>query len=267
MSNDATYQSCFCQSALLTPLDQGPGAQLCTQCSPQDMQAIQTWYQSFCRAGASALQSGGASSRSASTSTVAQATSSIRQVQNNPTQTAAATAQGAGSNSAGVTNADASDNRPWYVSSLSSIKDSHPTSDLLICAMHRFSTHWKWIVMLVVVIIGLTAFAVIFTIFHRRYHRRREQQWSQSTVPHPDINTWGPGQSVHDFGGWSANLKRSLSRSLSRNKGNGASSAEKGKATGRGRDPYAPPPVPPKMTETRGTGFGARQPTQNGRIR
>lgn len=130
--------------------------------------------------------------------------------------------------------------------------------------MYRFSTHWKWVVMLVVLIVGLTAFAVIFSIFHRRYHHRREQQWSQSTVPHPNINTWGPGQSVHDFGGWN-NIKRSLSRSLSRNKANGASSAEKGKAPGRGREAHSAPPVPPVMTETQGTGFGARQPTRNGR--
>ena len=136
---------------------------------------------------------------------------------------------------------------------------------MLIFSIRRFSTHWKWVVMLVVLIIGLTAFAVIFSIFHRRYHRRREEQWSQSNVPHPDINTWGPGQSVHDIGGW-GNLKRSLSRSLSRNRGNGASSAEKGKATGRGREVYSAPPVPPLKTERAGTGFGARQPPQNGRM-
>ena len=114
VSNQATYQSCFCQSALLTALDQGSGAQLCTQCSAQDNQAIQTWYQGFCKAGASALQSGGASgasSRPVQTVTVAPATSSAKQVQNNPTQTAGAT--GAGANSAGVTNADADDNKPW----------------------------------------------------------------------------------------------------------------------------------------------------------
>lgn len=137
--------------------------------------------------------------------------------------------------------------------------------------MNRFSTHWKWIVMLVVLIIGLTAFAVIFSIFHRRYHRRREQQWSQATVPHPNINTWGPGQSVHDIGGWN-NLKRSLSRSLSRNKGNKASNAEKGKTVGRGREaaysaPPVPPPPPAMTQQSQGTGFGARQPpSRNGRM-
>ena len=118
VSNDQTYQSCFCQSALLTTLKQQPGAQLCTQCSPQDMQTIQTWYQGFCKAGASALQSGGASSASsqpASTGAVAPATSSRSQVQNNPTQTAGATSEGTVGNSQGVTNADATENGPWYV--------------------------------------------------------------------------------------------------------------------------------------------------------
>lgn len=115
VSNDATYQSCFCQSALLTALHQGPGAQLCTQCSSTDMQSIQTWYQGFCsnKGATNGVQSGGASSPAA-TNTLAQATSSIQQVQNNPTQTAGSTVQGAGSNSAGVTNADNPNNGPWY---------------------------------------------------------------------------------------------------------------------------------------------------------
>ncbi len=61
------------------------------------------------------------------------------------------------------------------------------------------STHWKWVVMLVILIIGLTLVAVIGALLHRRYHRRREAQWSQAAVL-PNINTWGPGQSVHDLG-------------------------------------------------------------------
>ncbi len=133
----------------------------------------------------------------------------------------------------------------------------------------RFSTHWKWIVMLVVLIIGLTAFAVAFSVLHKRYHRRREQQWSQSTVSHPDINTWGPGQSVHDFGVYRAagNLKRSLSRSLSRSKGNKASNAEKGKAISGVTEVHPMPPMPAYKTERDGTGFGARQPPpRNGRF-
>ena len=121
--------------------------------------------------------------------------------------------------------------------------------------------------MLVVLIIGFTAFAVIFSMMHRRYHRRREEQWAQSTVSQPDINTWGPGQSVHDFGVARAagNLKRSLSRSLSRNKGNGASSAEKGKAATGVSEVHPMPPMPAYKTERDGTGFGARQPPRSGR--
>lgn len=236
VSSDATYQSCFCQSALLSTFYSSPGVQLCTQCSPADNQQIQTWYQGFCKAGASALQSGGASSAAsqpASATAVAKATSSTNQVQNNPAQTAGATVSN--SQSGTTTNTQ---NGPW------------------------FSTHWKWVVMLVVLIIGLTAFAIIFSIMHRRYHRRREQQWSQSTVPHPDINTWGPGQSVHDFGVYRAagNLKRSLSRSLSRNKNNAVNMAEKGKSTPKAAQGDPTPPVPVVQKERYGTGFGARGP-------
>ncbi|KAL9123822.1 MAG: hypothetical protein Q9217_006788 [Psora testacea] len=63
-----------------------------------------------------------------------------------------------------------------------------------------FSNHWKWIVMLIVIFLGISAIAVGGWFVHRRYHRRRESQWSSAPGSQPNINTWGPGQSVHDLG-------------------------------------------------------------------
>ena len=58
VSNDATYKSCFCQSALLSQLySPQPVQQFCTQCSQGDMATIQSWYKGFCASGA--MPSGG----------------------------------------------------------------------------------------------------------------------------------------------------------------------------------------------------------------
>ena len=54
--------------------------------------------------------------------------------------------------------------------------------------------------MLIIIFFGLIAVAVGGWFFHRRYHRKREAQWAQAPAMQPDINTWGPGQSVHDLG-------------------------------------------------------------------
>jgi len=53
--------------------------------------------------------------------------------------------------------------------------------------------------MVVVLAVGLSLLAIIGVLLHRRYHRKREAQWSQAAAL-PNINNWGPGQSVHDLG-------------------------------------------------------------------
>ena len=77
------------------------------------------------------------------------------------------------------------------------------------------STHYKWVIMLIVLVLGLSGLAFAFWFFHRRYHRRREAQWGQTTGSTPNISTWGPGQSVHDLGftpGASANIEKGKGR-------------------------------------------------------
>ncbi len=86
----------------------------------------------------------------------------------------------------------------------------------LIAHLNRMSTHYKWVIMLVVLFVGLIGLAFIFWFLHRRYHRRREAQWGQATGGSmPNINTWGPNQSVHDLGytpGASANSEKGKGR-------------------------------------------------------
>ena len=53
-SNPTAYQSCFCQSSLLSQLYISQPVQLCTQCSATDMAAIQSWYKGTCGQGGAA---------------------------------------------------------------------------------------------------------------------------------------------------------------------------------------------------------------------
>ena len=110
--------------------------------------------------------------------------------------------------------------------------------------------------MLVILIIGLGLFTIVFSLLHRRYHRRRELQWSQATVSNPDINTWGPGQSVHDFGAYAAGIKRSLSRNKNKNRNkDGGGDGPKGKETeGRGMTEVVPPV--PALTGEKAARYG-----------
>lgn len=104
-------------------------------------------------------------------------------------------------------------------------------------SLDRISTHWRWVVMLFIIVLGLSALAIGGWFFHRRYHRRREAKWSNA-LGAPDITTWGPGQSVHDLGYY----------------GSGAGSApgaygEKAKAKEQTRGVNEPPPA--RMKENR----------------
>ena len=49
VTSNEIYESCFCQSALLTPLYSSAAVQaVCPSCSASDMMTIQKWYQGVC---------------------------------------------------------------------------------------------------------------------------------------------------------------------------------------------------------------------------
>lgn len=70
----------------------------------------------------------------------------------------------------------------------------------LLLIFNRISTHARWVIMLVVLFVGLLLFAFLVWFLHRRY-RRKQELGDHSRAPgvQPDMNTWGPGQSVHEF--------------------------------------------------------------------
>ena len=59
VSNQVTYQSCFCQSALLTQLYSNNAVQLCSSCPANDMATIQNWYKNYCGKGGAPLPGNG----------------------------------------------------------------------------------------------------------------------------------------------------------------------------------------------------------------
>ena len=65
--------------------------------------------------------------------------------------------------------------------------------------LNRISTHWKWVVMLIVLFLGLGSLAFAFWFIHRRHHRRKEAEIRRLAGGRNDLGAWGPGQSVHDI--------------------------------------------------------------------
>lgn len=78
--------------------------------------------------------------------------------------------------------------------------------------------------MLIILVLGLTAIAVGGWFLHRRYHRRREAKWALTPGSQPNINTWGPGQSVHDL-----SYGAGAAAGAGAQRGGGGGDAEKGK--------------------------------------
>ena len=53
--------------------------------------------------------------------------------------------------------------------------------------------------MIIILFFGLGALAIGGTMLHRRYQRRQELGGHDRTGQ-PDLGSWGPGQSAHEFG-------------------------------------------------------------------
>ena len=56
--------------------------------------------------------------------------------------------------------------------------------------------------MLIVLLFGFILVAIVGRYFHRRYHRNHDGAavGVARARSQPDLGTWGPGQSAHDFG-------------------------------------------------------------------
>ncbi|MCJ1304362.1 hypothetical protein MMC08_007174 [Hypocenomyce scalaris] len=174
VTNQATYQSCFCQSAYLSSLYASGASTLCgAACSAADMSSIQSWYQGFCPQQAAAANGGAGAPVVTVTTSVPAAP--VPGTSSTPGSTSTSTSSSTSSND--LTSQDDTPNgkqRGW------------------------FSMYWRWVVMLIVLVLGLLFLTLAAVYLKRRYNRRKE---AKELGVQPDLSLWGPhGTGVHDFG-------------------------------------------------------------------
>ncbi|MCJ1393727.1 hypothetical protein MMC18_006603 [Xylographa bjoerkii] len=199
-SNQAAYQSCFCQSALLTSLKTSSTDNICApQCGDADFATIASWYNGQC--GASASGAPATTPSTLLTSTTSNAGSA-------PTlATTTGDAPSAATSDSGLPPNDAapSNGQAW------------------------FSTHYQWVIMLIVLAVGLIVIAILLTWLRKRHARRREA--AENAGPHPAMEEWAPNQrSVHDVGNFGA--AQVADTRLDKAKGKDRESAAMGRGTG-----------------------------------
>lgn len=165
---ESTWVSCFCQSSLLTTLK--TSGSLCSSCtSSSDQSLLSTWYNNYCN-------SNGKDTGSTSTTDTTTATTSA--------STGTTTAVKSTSNTSAV-----DENKSWYVSDLPlhiklrytsppppDLPASNPIRDRtnpFISPLSRWSTHYQWVIMLIVLAIGFSAIAAGGIWLKRRYDAKR----------------------------------------------------------------------------------------------
>lgn len=170
VSNQQTYTSCFCQSNYLVPLKSGSANNLCPTCSAADLSTTQQWYNGLCQQGTAPANNNNGNNNNGQQPAKSSSTLTTS------TTTPPASKQ-TGSNTAGGVTQDTSpedQNKSWI------------------------STHYRWIIMIIVLFFGFLALALGGRYLHRRY-QRRDELGGHSRTGQPDLGSWVPGQSVHDF--------------------------------------------------------------------
>jgi len=141
VTNQATYESCFCQSGYLTALKTSPESVCGNVCGTTDeLSQIATWYTNNCADGGAAAAA--AVSQSASTTS--------------PTSTSTVSSSAAG-NSAATSSTDTTSTR-----TSNSQKEEW------------WANHWKWVMMIVIVLVGLALIALVAVLIRRRHLRRQD---------------------------------------------------------------------------------------------
>lgn len=181
VTNEQTYISCFCQSAYITSLKSS--GTVCTSCtSASDQELLVSWYNGYCDGGYT----------STLTATTAAATTSST---SSATTTDAATTTAATATSTSTSSADSSGstkgNSGW------------------------FSTHWRWVVMLIVLAIGFTGLAFLGTWYKKRHDARQPGLYhgNDRNKTNGSDREGGPGPAAAFFSGSLRNLSRSNANS------------------------------------------------------
>ncbi|KAI1622536.1 hypothetical protein EDD37DRAFT_635273 [Exophiala viscosa] len=177
-TNDLTYENCFCQSSLLSALYSTPDSVCTSECTAEsDRTELQTWFENFCSEVGQGIDP-------LSTTTTTPTPTATTIVTITSTRAPTTTATGTGSSATSATTS----NKSWI------------------------QTHWQWILMLGILVLGF----VLLTwgaIWLKRRHRRKveERRAAMSGLPKanekgghraatPDL--WGPHQHMQHTHGF-----------------------------------------------------------------
>ncbi|KIW12343.1 hypothetical protein PV08_09620 [Exophiala spinifera] len=176
-TNDLTYENCFCQSSLLAALYSTPDSICTAECTAEsDRSELQTWFQGFCSEVGKGIDPLATTSTQTPTSTIVVTITS--------TSTPSPTSTGTGSVGGGTSGS----NKSWI------------------------DTHWRWILMIAILIVGFALLAWLLVWLKRRHRRKVESQRvamsglpvvsekDSTRGPTPDL--WGPHQHMHHTQGF-----------------------------------------------------------------
>jgi len=188
-----TTQSCFCADARLTTLFTGGNAAVAAICgaasctAPADQQRVADWYKSFCPSNAGTAPGTTAAGAPGATTTAAG---------NAPTNTGSGTSGGSNANNGNGNGVQG-----------------------VVQHGSWFSTHWQWVVMLIVIIVAIVGGWVGACIWRRAYLRKKERQYELR----PPAIPWAPaGPEQHMAGG----LQRVYGPGVGMNANNGGGMKE-----------------------------------------
>ncbi len=161
--DQAAAQGCFCQSAYLRTLYQSPNGVCDAFCGQPDLVSIQGWYVGLCQAGVP--------------TTTAPA----------PGATETPAASGAQEEDDGARSSQRSnDSNSGNWSDAPLDPPTHPLTP------PRFSNHWRWVVMLIVIFFAMVFFTVLGIWLKRRHRRKRDLARANLAAPESAIQPVPP---------------------------------------------------------------------------
>ena len=202
-----SYASCFCADARVSPFATGTdGVCAAGVCSadPNALQSVHGWFTSFCSQNARAL----------------------------PTTTSGSGQQGGSGNSG-----NQGPGGDWY--GFSPLSSAPFVGSWLTARRGRISMHWRWVIFIVVVVLGIIGIWVGACVWRRRYLRKKDRQYalgkslaaarhpapagqSQRSVHLPQAGLFAPASisaaNVYDIEKTTADADRANARRLSRSR-------------------------------------------------
>ncbi|KAJ5824938.1 hypothetical protein N7447_007278 [Penicillium robsamsonii] len=182
----STWTSCFCQSALLTGLKSS--GSICSSCAAADQATLSTWYNNYCN-------SGGKDTSDTDTAADTGATTTQTAAQPASTPDTSKSESGSSANT-NKTPAATEKKESWW------------------------SSHYRWVIMVIVLAIGFSIIAVLGVWFKRRYEAKRPHLYGggssgmlTTSPPAPRDAAWGPGPAPLPVRGLAADSLASSSRS------------------------------------------------------